>query len=163
MKHFRNPSKLVSVGKLIPLLRRAQKRGQKIVFTNGCFDLLHVGHVRTLSQARSLGDILVVGLNRDASVRSIKSPGRPVVGEKQRAEVLGGLTAVDHIVLFSDKTPLKLIRALKPDLLVKGADWKKKNIVGGDYVESYGGKVRPLPLVKGFSTTALIDKIKRAY
>lgn len=161
MNRFRNPSKVRSLKSLVPALRRAQRNGKKIVFTNGCFDILHVGHVRYLNQARALGDLLVIGLNRDASVRDIKAPGRPLVGEKERAEVLSGLEAVDHIVFFNDSTPLTLIHAVRPDLLVKGGDWKKKDIVGGSFVESYGGKVKPLPLVKGFSTTALIEKIKK--
>ncbi len=132
------------------------------MFTNGCFDLLHVGHVRYLQQAKSLGDILVVGLNRDASVRGLKGTGRPFTREKERAEVLGALEAVDYILLFADKTPERLIRAIRPDTLVKGGDWKKKDIVGSDFVKSYGGKVQSLGFVRGFSTTRLIQKIKSA-
>lgn len=161
MKPFRNPSKLIALQALVRRLRNSG-RGKKIVFTNGCFDILHVGHVRYLNRARALGDVLVVGLNRDGSVRAQeKAPGRPLVGEKARAEVLSSLACVDHIVLFSDKTPVRLIQALRPDVLVKGADWKGKPIAGAELVRASGGVVKLVPLVKGFSTTALIKKIKK--
>ncbi len=153
--------KITGASSIARRLDKERKAGKKIVFTNGCFDVLHVGHVRYLCQARKLGDILVVGLNTDASVRRLKGPGRPVNSQKDRAEVLGSLAAVDYTVLFSDPTPMRLIRKVKPDLLVKGGDWKKKDIVGSDYVESYGGKVRSLPFVKGFSTTGVLGKIAK--
>ncbi len=154
--------KLKSLPKLLSTLSQKRKSGKKIVFTNGCFDLLHVGHVRYLSQARSLGDILVVGLNKDASVKRLKGIGRPVTPEKERAEVLQALSFVDYLILFPDPTPERLIRAIRPDVLVKGGDWKKKDIIGSSFVRSYGGKVRALAFVKGFSTTGLIGKIKRS-
>jgi D-beta-D-heptose 7-phosphate kinase/D-beta-D-heptose 1-phosphate adenosyltransferase len=154
-------AKLKPLGRLASLLKRERKKGRKIVFTNGCFDILHVGHVRYLQKARSLGDLLVIGLNSDASVRRLKGAERPVAREKDRAEVLGALSCVDHLVLFPDATPERLIRAIRPDFLVKGGDWRKKDIVGSAFVESYGGSVRSLPYIRGFSTTRLLEKIKR--
>lgn len=128
-----------------------------IVFTNGCFDLLHAGHIQYLEQARKLGDVLIVGLNADRSVTSIK-PGRPINSEKNRAAVLAALAAVDYVTVFSEKTPYRLIQALKPDILVKGGDWKKEDIVGSDIVrETYS-----LPYRKGISTTKMIEKIVRS-
>ena len=136
-------------------------RGQrKIVFTNGCFDLLHVGHVRYLKEARSLGDILVVGVNTDESVKRLKGPTRPVQNENDRAEILASLSAVDFVVLFDQETPLELINKVKPDFLVKGGDWKPEQIVGSSFVQSYGGKVKSLQFVDGKSTTSLIAKSK---
>lgn len=133
---------------------RAQ--GRTIVFTNGCFDLLHKGHIRYLKQARRLGDILIIGLNSDSSVSGIK-PGRPVNSERERAEVLSALYMVDYITIFNEKTPYRLIRSLRPDVLVKGGDWKKEDIVGSDIAkETYS-----LPYVKGASTTGIIEKIIR--
>lgn len=135
---------------------KLRAEGRKIVFTNGCFDILHVGHVKYLKQARRLGDVLIVGLNSDRSVAGIK-PGRPVNSEKNRAEVLAALAAVDYVVVFSEKTPYNLIKALKPDILVKGGDWKKEDIIGSDIAkETYS-----LPFVKGVSTTGTIGKIIR--
>ncbi len=136
-----------------------QKKGKKIVFTNGCFDLLHVGHVRYLKTARSLGDALVVGLNADKSVRALKGPSRPVNSERARAEVLLALQSVDFVLVFKENTPEKLIKKVRPHFLVKGGDWKKKDIVGSDFVESYGGTVKSLPFVPGFSTTSILAKV----
>jgi D-beta-D-heptose 7-phosphate kinase/D-beta-D-heptose 1-phosphate adenosyltransferase len=136
--------------------------GQKMVFTNGCFDLLHPGHLRYLDQARSLGDYLFVGLNSDESIRRLKGPGRPVRNQDERAEMLAGLTMVDGLAIFDEDTPLAMILALKPDFLVKGGDWAVGDIVGGQEVLSYGGQVRSLTLEKGYSTTALIEKIAKA-
>ncbi len=141
-------------------LNQAKKSGKKIVFTNGCFDILHVGHVRYLKKAKALGDILVVGLNSDASVRALKKgPGRPINSEKARSEVLLALRSVDAVIIFAEKTPERLIGKIRPHFLVKGGDWKKKDIVGADFVESYGGKVVCIDFVKGYSTTALLKKI----
>ena len=153
-------TKLKSLSQLLPILAERRKARKKIVFTNGCFDLLHVGHVRYLSQAKALGDILVLGLNADRSVRKLKGRGRPLVSQAERAEVLAALESVNFIVLFGDATPEKLIRAIRPDVLVKGGDWKKEHIVGADLVESLGGSVRSLPFVRGRSTSALLRKIK---
>ena len=136
--------------------RRLRAEGRKIVFTNGCFDILHAGHVRYLKQARRLGDVLIVGLNSDKSVSAIK-PGRPINSEKNRAEVLSSLASVDYVVVFSEKTPYNLIKAVKPDVLVKGGDWKKEDIIGSDIAkETYS-----LPFVKGISSTKIIEKIIR--
>ena len=154
-------SKLRSIQQITQITSRLKRSGKKIVFTNGCFDILHSGHVRVLKEAKALGDVLVVGLNRDASVKGLKGSGRPVTSENERAEVLCALTAVDYAVFFRESTPEKLIRAVRPDLLVKGGDWKKKDIVGAAFVESYGGKVRPLRFIQGYSTTKLIEKIKK--
>ncbi len=130
--------------------------GRKIVFTNGCFDILHKGHTRYLRHARKLGDVLIVGVNSDDSVRRIK-PGRPVNSAKDRAEVLAALAMVDHVIIFSESTPYRLIKTLRPDVLVKGGDWKKEEIVGYDIVdETYS-----LPYVRGASTTGIIEKIRR--
>jgi rfaE bifunctional protein nucleotidyltransferase chain/domain len=145
-------------------LRRAlagrQAAGARVVFTNGCFDLLHLGHVRYLEAARALGDVLVVGLNDDDSVRRQKGPGRPVLRLAERAEVLAALAAVDHVVAFSEDTPLRLIETLGPDVLVKGADWGPEEIVGRDVVLSRGGRVERIDLVPGVSTTELIRRIR---
>jgi len=135
---------------------RLRAEGKKIVFTNGCFDILHAGHVRYLKQARRLGDVLIVGLNSDRSLSAIK-PGRPINSEKNRAEVLAGLAAVDYIVVFSEKTPYNLIKTLQPDILVKGGDWKKEDIIGSDIAK----ETFSLPFVKGISTTKIIEKIIR--
>lgn len=158
----RKPSeKIKSLGSLASTARRLRRSGKKIVFTNGCFDVLHVGHVRYLAQARRLGGALVVALNSDASVRGLKGPGRPVCSEKNRAEVLASLECVDAVTVFSERTPERVIRAVKPDFLVKGGDWKKKDIVGADFVESYGGRVKIIPFIDGFSTTRVLEKIKK--
>ncbi|KAK4107271.1 hypothetical protein N656DRAFT_785483 [Canariomyces notabilis] len=133
--------------------------GAKVVFTNGCFDLLHAGHIKSLEGAKQLGDVLVVGLNSDESVTRLKGPGRPVVGEDQRALCLAALGCVDFVVVFGEDTPLKLIQEIRPDVLVKGADYGKSNVVGAGLVESYGGRVELLPLVKGVSTTETLDRI----
>ena len=154
------PAKIKSLPSLLSVLKKIKISGKKIVFTNGCFDVLHVGHVRYLRKARSLGDCLVVGLNRDSSVKELKGPARPVNPERDRAEVLAALSCVDFVVPFSDKTPLRLIRAIRPHFLVKGGDWKKKDIVGSDFVESGGGKALSLPFVKGYSTTSLLKKLR---
>jgi D-beta-D-heptose 7-phosphate kinase/D-beta-D-heptose 1-phosphate adenosyltransferase len=131
---------------------------QNIVFTNGCFDLLHVGHVRYLNQARKIGDKLFVGINSDASVQKLKGPTRPIQNESDRAEILANLNSVDFVVIFDQETPLELIKKVRPDFLVKGGDWKPEQIVGSDFVQAYGGKVQSLQFVDGKSTTSLIKK-----
>src|SRR5262245_43670411 len=143
-------------------LARRRASGERLVFTNGCFDLLHPGHVRYLEAARALGDALVVGLNDDASVRRLKGAGRPVLRLPERAEVLAGLAAVDHVVAFSEDTPLRLIELLEPDVLVKGADWAADEIVGSDVVVRRGGRVERVDLVPGVSTPELIRRIRAA-
>lgn len=152
--------KVLSAQSLEQAIADFKKAGKKIVFTNGCFDLLHIGHVRYLEQAKSLGDILIVGINTDASVRELKGPTRPIQNENDRAEILASLKSVDHTVLFGEQTPINLIKSVKPDILVKGGDWKKEQIVGWDFVESYGGTVKSLQFVQGRSTTSIIEKSK---
>ena len=137
-----------------------RRQNKKIVFTNGCFDLLHIGHVTYLEEAKSLGDVLIVGINTDASVRVLKGPTRPIQNENDRSEILAALKAVDHTVLFGEDTPLNLIKKIKPDILVKGGDWKIEQIVGSDFVMSYGGSVKSLHFVNGKSTTSIIEKSK---
>lgn len=141
-------------------IRRAQRRGHEVVFTNGCFDLLHVGHVRSLEEARSLGDHLVVALNGDASVRRIKGPERPIVPARQRAAVLAALACVDWVVIFGDSTPLRVIKTLRPDVLAKGGDWSLDAIVGRREVEGWGGRVVRLKEIPGVRSTVLIEKAR---
>ena len=138
-----------------------QAQGQRIVFTNGCFDLVHVGHTRYLQAARELGDVLIVGVNSDASIHALnKAPDRPIVPEAQRVEVLAALACVDYVVLFDEPNPETLIAALQPDVLVKGGDWTPDRIIGRDIVQARGGVVRTIPLVPGVSTTSLIERIR---
>jgi D-beta-D-heptose 7-phosphate kinase/D-beta-D-heptose 1-phosphate adenosyltransferase len=153
--------KVMTIAQLVPLLERARRDKQRIVFTNGCFDLMHIGHARYLQAAKALGDLLVVGVNSDASVKSLnKAPDRPIVGEAQRAEVVAAIGCVDYVVLFPEPDPLNLITALQPDVLVKGGDWPVDRIIGRDVVERRGGTVKTIPLVPGASTTALIERIR---
>ena len=155
--------KLVTLQELTLLLEGCRDQGQRIVFTNGCFDLLHVGHVRSLQAARHLGDILIVGLNSDASVRRLnKGPHRPIVPEDQRGEVLAALTCVDYVVIFSEPDPLHVITAVQPDVLVKASDWDPKEIIGRGVVEARGGSIISAPEVPGISTTILIERIRTA-
>ena len=155
--------KVLSLADLQRRLNRERAMGRKIVFTNGCFDLIHVGHIQYLQQARRLGDLLVIGLNDDGSVRRLKGPGRPLIGGRQRAELLGALACVDFVVFFAEDTPLKLIEAVRPDILVKGGDYGPDQVVGKDAVESYGGRVEVLPYVEGFSTTQIVETIVERY
>jgi rfaE bifunctional protein nucleotidyltransferase chain/domain len=138
-----------------------KSQNKKIVFTNGCFDLLHVGHVRYLQEAKKLGDVLVIGVNSDASVKRLKGPTRPVQVEADRAEILAALGCVDYTVIFTEDTPENLIHSVKPDILVKGGDWKIEQIVGSDFVIANGGKVMSLQFVDGKSTTKLIEKAQK--
>ena len=154
--------KIKSLRALKKLTAKLKRQGKRITFTNGCFDILHYGHAKYLQDAKNSGDILVVGVNSDSSVRKIKGKDRPVVDEKNRLGLLAALESVDYLVLFKEATPLKVIQAVKPDILVKGADWNKNNIVGSGFVAGYGGKVKTVKLVKGLSTTNLIKKIVKA-
>lgn len=156
-------NKILSVEELRPQLDEHRLKRKTIVFTNGCFDLLHVGHTRYLQAARDLGDVLVVGVNSDASVRSLeKGADRPIVPDSQRCEVLAALACVDYIVMFAEPDPLRLITILQPDILVKGGDWHLDQIVGRKEVEKYGGKVCTIPLVPDVSTSLLITRIREA-
>ena len=141
-------------------LRRA---GRRVVFTNGCFDLLHPGHVRYLQQARALGDALIVAINSDRSVRHVKGEGRPILNEDERAEIISALGCVDYVTIFDDPTPREIIAVLLPDILVKGGDWEPDRIIGRHEVESAGGKVLSLPYVEGSSTTDVIERIIRSH
>ena len=147
--------KIIDRAKIKDIITQRKNEGKRVVFTNGCFDIIHAGHVRYLTEAKKLGDILVIGLNSDNSVSTIK-PGRPIIPEQQRAEVLSALSMVDYITLFNEDTPYELIKEIKPDILVKGADWDTKNIVGSDIVK----EVRTIPFVEGISTTEIIKKIQ---
>ncbi len=153
--------KILSWQEAAATVQHLQRQGRRVVFTNGCFDLLHVGHVRYLQAARALGDFLVVGLNDDASVRRLaKGPERPVVPQAERAEILAALACVDAVVIFSQDTPLELILLLRPDVLVKGGDYTPATIVGCQEVQSWGGSVQVIPFVSGYSTSGLIQRIR---
>jgi D-glycero-beta-D-manno-heptose 1-phosphate adenylyltransferase len=156
------PKVAPDVASLLATLAPRRAAGDRIVFTNGCFDLLHPGHVRYLGAARALGDVLVLGLNGDASVRRLKGTGRPILSAPERAEVLAGLAAVDHVIVFDDDTPRELIAAIGPDVLVKGADWALEDIVGRAEVEARGGRVERVEVVPGVSTTELLRRIRSA-
>lgn len=154
-----NP-KICDLDELKRRLARWRVKSDRIVFTNGCFDILHVGHLHTLKEAIQLGDKLIVGLNSDASVSRLKGKERPIVNQLDRTEMLAALEMVDAVIIFEDDTPEELIQMIKPDVLCKGGDWSIENIVGGDFVKSYGGQVVSIPFVKGYSSSSLIDKIK---
>ncbi len=151
--------KIVSRNKLLKLLVEHRKRGEKVVFTNGCFDIIHAGHVHYLAQSRELGDLLVVGLNTDKSVQILKGPKRPIFPQEDRALVLAALAAVDYVILFDEETPAELINEVQPDILVKGKDYEGKEVVGRETVEGKGGQVILVPLVAGRGTTNVIEKI----
>ncbi len=157
----------MSADKILPLERTLEvvselkRRGRRIVFTNGCFDLLHPGHTRYLATARTLGDLLVVAINSDRSVRELKGPNRPIQSEAERAEILAALRSVDFVTIFDDLTPRALIARMLPQVLVKGGDWGPAEIVGREEVEAAGGQVVSVPVVEGFSTTAIIRKVSR--
>ena len=156
-------SKILPLHQLLSALSAERGAGKQIVFTNGCFDLMHVGHTRYLQAAIELGDVLVVGVNSDASVRSLdKAPDRPIVPEAQRAEVLAALGCVDYVIIFNESDPLRVITSVQPDVLVKGGDWAIERIVGRDIVEACGGVVKTIPFVPGFSTTGLLEHIRSA-
>lgn len=152
-------TKIKNVNELLPAIARHKQEGKKIVFTNGCYDLLHIGHVRCFKEARKLGDVLVVGLNSDRSVRALKGPPRPIVPEGERAEILAALECIDYVTIFDQDDPRDIIAHVKPDILVKGGDWTVDTIIGRDIVESYGGKVLSLPLTAGVSTTSIVNGI----
>ena len=154
-------NKVLTRAGAVRAVRAAQRRGERVVFTNGCFDLLHIGHVRSLEQARAQGDRLVVALNTDASVRRNKGPGRPIVPARQRAEVLAALGCVDFVLLFAEATPLATIKALRPDVLAKGGDWALDAIVGRAEVESWGGSIVRLREVPGIRTTAIVEAARK--
>lgn len=157
MEQFLEPSKLA------PVLQNLQKQGKKVVFTNGVFDLLHLGHVTYLQEARQQGDLLVVGLNSDFSVKKIKGPSKPLIPLAERAEMLLALDCVDYVSFFDEPDPFNIVKTLRPDVLVKGGDWALDKIIGADLVQSWGGKVMNIPIVPGRSTTNLIEIVKDRY
>ena len=154
---------VLDLSQLSSIVDSLKQAGRRIVFTNGCFDIIHAGHVRYLKEARSLGDVLVVGLNSDESVRAIKGMNRPIVPQGERAEVLSSLRDVDYVVIFNEPDPYNTIAAVRPDILVKGGDWSIENIIGRDIVESCGGKVCTIPFIEGSSSTNIIESIIRKY
>lgn len=156
-------SKIVRVKELIDIIAPLRRSGKRVVFTNGCFDIMHAGHVRYLAAARSKGEILVVGLNSDKSIKLIKEKNRPIIPRDQRAEVLAGLWCVDYVVFFDEPDPLRLIRAIKPDTIVKGEDWDEDKIIGADFVKADGGKVVRIAVVPDISTSAIIERIIKLY
>ena len=155
-------ARVLSRDRAVALVAELRDANKTVVFTNGVFDLLHPGHVRYLEVARSLGDALIVGLNADASVRRNKGPARPITPEQERAEVLAALSSVDAVVIFAEDTPGEIVKALQPDILVKGADWPADRIVGRDTVEARGGRVVLVPVEHGHSTTSIVERVRRA-
>ena len=155
--------KILGLTKLVPIRRKLRRIGKTVVFTNGTFDIIHRGHVEYLSRAKKMGDVLMVGLNTDASIRRIKGKGRPINTNGDRAAVLGALSPVDYVCFFGEDTPYKIISRLKPDVLVKGADWSVDAIVGRDIVERNGGSVRTIRLTRGRSTTNIIERIMKTH
>ncbi len=142
---------------------RLKREGKKVVFTNGCFDILHAGHTRYLREAKKLGDVLILALNSDSSVRAIKGEKRPIVPETERAEVVASLASVDYVTIFDELTPLELIEMLQPDVIVKGGDWAEQDIVGAEAVAKWGGRVAIMPEIEGASTTNVIEKVLQVY
>jgi rfaE bifunctional protein nucleotidyltransferase chain/domain len=155
--------KFIDYSKIEKLASELKKNGKKMVFTNGCFDIVHAGHIDYLEKAKELGDVLIVGVNSDSSVKRIKGDKRPIVDQKYRIRLLEGIQSIDHIVVFEQDTPLELIKKVKPDILVKGADWKDKGVVGEDLVKAYGGKVKLIELLPGISTSIMIENILRSH
>lgn len=153
--------KLKNLDELTAIAAQARQKGKSVVFTNGCFDILHRGHVHILRQAKAAGDLLIVALNSDRSVKQIKGEKRPVLPETDRIELIGAMEMVDYIVVFDDADPYKLIAAIKPNVLVKGGDWSAQKIVGADLVEEGGGRVEVIPYLKGFSTSEIIERIMK--
>lgn len=155
------PAKYKSVDDLSAMSAQARKAGRVVVFTNGCFDLVHRGHIHLLRQAKALGDILIVGLNSDVSVKTIKGPDRPIMPEADRIELIAALEMVDYVVVYSEPDPYQIIAAIKPNVLVKGGDWSADEIVGADVVEQNGGRVAVVPYLPEFSTTQIIERIRK--
>ena len=152
---------ILSLHEAILQFGREKRNGRRLVFTNGCFDLLHPGHIETLEKARAFGDALIVGVNSDRSVREVKGAGRPIVPERERAEILAALDCVDAVVIFDEPTPSEIVSALLPDVLVKGGDWARDQIIGREETEAAGGIVVSVPVVAGYSTSAMVEKIRK--
>lgn len=151
--------KIISLSKLKTVVAKLSAKKKRIVFTNGCFDLIHVGHIKYLEKAKALGDILIVGINSDSSMKKIKGTKRPIVEQGDRARIIAALEYVDYVTIFNETTPFKLIKIIEPQVLVKGADWRLNKVVGAEFVKSRGGKAISIPLIKGRSTSDLIRKI----
>lgn len=158
---MKTPHKIAEKNEAVSVVNKWQEQGEKVVFSNGCFDILHLGHIDYLEKARLLGDKLVIGVNTDISVKKLKGVSRPVNNEESRARMLAALSFVDLVILFGEDTPYELIQSIKPDVLVKGDDYLAENIVGAEIVKSRGGEVKTVNLVPGYSTSALIEKIKK--
>jgi len=156
-------AEIIPINKIKELSSKLKKEGKTIVFTNGCFDIVHAGHVDYMEKARRLGDVLIVGVNSDASVKRIKGEKRPIVDLNNRLRLLQGLSVIDYLCVFEEDTPLELIKNIAPSILVKGEDWKDKGVVGEDFVKTYGGKVELIKLLPGISTSIIIDKIIKTY
>ncbi len=154
------PGKLKSLEELKSIALQAKARGQKVVFTNGCFDILHQGHLHVLREAKALGDLLIVAVNSDGSVKRLKGPSRPVIGEAGRSELIAALEMVDYVTLFAETDPRRLIEEIQPDILAKGGDWRPDQVVGADIVERSGGTVAVIPYLRGFSTTEIIERVR---
>lgn len=152
--------KLKNLAEIAALAAATRESGKQVVFTNGCFDLLHRGHVHILRQAKASGDLLIVGINSDRSVKSLKGPARPILPETDRVELIGAMEMVDYVVLFDEADPYQLIAAIKPNVLAKGGDWNDDQIIGADLVKQDGGRVAVIPYLKGFSTTEIIERIR---
>ncbi|MEE9305708.1 MAG: D-glycero-beta-D-manno-heptose 1-phosphate adenylyltransferase, partial [bacterium] len=161
--YFYSARKIISLDEVSKLVRLARGKNQTVVFTNGCFDLLHAGHIMMLHRARSFGDMLVLGLNSDESVRSIKGPQRPIVGQEDRAKIIASLDCVDYVVIFDELTPEGLIKELVPDVLVKGGDYSLDEVVGREIVEEAGGRVELVPALEGWSTSDIVQRIAERY
>ncbi len=156
-------TKIKSLDQLKTIREKLKGEGKKVVFTNGCFDLIHIGHIRCLEKAKELGDLLFVAINSDSSVRSIKGPKRPVIPQEERAEIIASLACVDFVTIFNEPDPYNLIKELQPDVLVKGGDWKPDEIVGSDIVRGYGGSVISIPYLEGYSSSRIIERIISIY
>lgn len=156
-------SKVIEWGKLKEIVADAKTNGKKVVFTNGCFDLIHPGHIKVFREAKAQGDILILGLNSDASIKTIKDPRRPILNQDERSAILSGLEPIDYIAMFDEQTPAKLIDTIIPDVLVKGGDWGLDNIVGSDVVQANGGRVHVVSLKEGNSTTNIIERVLEKY
>ncbi|OGW75746.1 MAG: glycerol-3-phosphate cytidylyltransferase [Omnitrophica bacterium RBG_13_46_9] len=155
--------KIKTLAGITKIVAVSRKKNKKIIFTNGCFDLLHYGHIKYLQKCKGLGGILIVGINSDRSVKKIKGPLRPLTRERDRSAILAALECVDYVIFFNEATPEKVIKAIAPDILAKGGDWQKSDIVGRDFVEKRGGRVFCIPFVKGYSTTRIIEHIKKVF
>jgi len=156
-------NKIVSKDRLKEAIEKHRKEGKKIIFTNGCFDILHAGHAKYINEAKKLGDILVLALNSDSSVQSIKGKPRPLIPQDERAYVMASLEAVDYVTIFDEETPIQMIEYLQPHVLVKGGDWTEETVAGGASAKRWGGRVIIMPEIKGISTTNIIEKIRKAY